>query len=94
MIFDKEEGWTGEKLSPQSGHLKRLAKKAQTKAQMEGAGPEKIKRESPMPLQELDANIIELKIGKRSEQTYKRQKCKGKSDGGVAVTTGQRHRAQ
>ena len=47
-----------------------------------------------MPLQELDANIIELKIGKRSEQTYKRQKCKGKSDGGVAVTTGQRHRAQ
>ena len=94
MILIRRKAGLRKKLSPQSGHLKRLARKAQTKAQMEGAGPEKIKRESPVPLQELDANIIELKIGKRSEQTYKRQKCKGKSDGGVAVTTGQRHRAQ
>ena len=87
MIFDTEEGWIGEKLGPQSGHWKRLVRKAQT--QMERASPEKIKRESLVPLQELDANIIELRTGKRSEKTYKRQKCEGKSDGGVAATTGQ-----
>ena len=68
IIFDKKEGWTGEKLGPQSEHWKRLARKAQTKAQIEGVGPEKIKRESPMPLQELDANIIELSIRKRRDR--------------------------
>lgn len=53
MIYDKEEGWTGEILGPQSKHWKRLARKAPTKAQKEEAGPVTSKRESPMPLQEL-----------------------------------------
>lgn len=46
VIFDKEEGWIGEKLGPRSGHWKRLARKVQNKAQKEEACPEKLKRQS------------------------------------------------
>lgn len=81
-------------MGPQSGHWKRLERKAQTKAQKEEASLEKIKKESPVALQELDTTISELRARKRSEQTYKRQKCKGKLDGGVATTVGQHRRAQ
>jgi len=46
MIFDKEEGWIGEKLGPQSRHWRRLVRKVQTKVQKEDAPPKKIKRQS------------------------------------------------
>lgn len=59
MMFDEEEGWTTEKLGPRNGYKKRLARKTQAKEQSEKVGPTKIKRESPIPLQELDANTLE-----------------------------------
>lgn len=68
-------------------------RKAPTKAQNVEAGPVTTKRKSPMPLKELDVNIIELRSRKMWEQSYKVQKCESESDGGVVASAGQYRRA-
>lgn len=68
-------------------------RKAPTKAQNVEADSVTTKRKSPMPLKELDANIIEPRSRKTWEQSYKVQKCESKLDGGVAAFAGQYRRA-
>lgn len=62
-----------------------MATEAHTKNEKENLGLLNIKRESPIPLQELDSNTLELKRSKKSEQTYKVQRKKNNTDGGVAA---------
>lgn len=74
MTFCKELGWVAEQLGPKSGLGKRLARKAHVKDQGLGPGPKNAKRESSMPVSELDANTLEHRTNEPTEKPYKIQK--------------------
>ena len=58
------------------------------------AGPTKLKREGPTPIDELETNIIDLKRRKGKTQVSKTPKGENISDGGEAVAARQHRRAQ
>lgn len=62
MTFNKDLGWIAETLGPKSGHCKRLARVAHSKEKGEEISPKNNKRESSVPIQELDVKEIEDKI--------------------------------
>lgn len=73
MSYSNELGWTAEVLGPKNGHWKHKARAAQKLGPKENTsqsepikeGVSKSKRESSIPLQELDLNILELKRSKK-----------------------------
>lgn len=88
-------------MGPTSGHWKCKARAIQNSGLKEKAslseikkkGTSKSKRESPVPLQELDLNIIELKCSKKGQCSTSRKEDIGNKDGGVAAAVMQHHRA-
>lgn len=89
-------------MGPKSGHWKRKARAAQNLGPKENAslgkikkeGESKTKRESPIPLQELDLNIIELKRSKKGQSSPTQREEVGNRDGGVVAAMMQRRQAQ
>nr|POE69700.1 hypothetical protein CFP56_45736 [Quercus suber] len=57
MSYDTSNGWTAEPLGPRSRHWKRLAREAKANLNFEGKSPTRLKKEGPIPLQELDTNV-------------------------------------
>ena len=64
-----------------------------TKATYEGMSQLKVKRKGPIPLQDLDPYICELKHKKGSKK-HNQNSDSGKMDGGVAVAAEQHRQAQ
>ena len=94
MCYDRESGWVTEKLGPSSGHWKRIERTGKTKEKVVEADPTKLKREGPTPIDELETNIIDLKLRKGKNQVSKTLKGENISDGGEAVAARQHCRAQ
>ena len=85
MSYDMVNGWTAEPLGPRSRHWKRIAREAKANSSPEEKNPTRLKREGPILLQELNANVNNQKRrkgGKQSNQTLDENTPK---DGGVAV---------
>ena len=85
MSYDMECGWTVEPLGPRSRHWKRLAHEAKTNTCPMEKSPTRLKRESPISLEDLDSedkNQKRRKGGKQSTQTGEEETPK---DGGEAV---------
>lgn len=102
LSYSNEVGWTAEVLGPKSGHWKRKARASQGVGPKENISPNVLvkaegslsKRESSIPLQELDQNLLELKKIKKGKSSIT-QGAKGSTrDGGEAATATQCRRAQ
>lgn len=87
MCFDEKEGWILESLGPTSRHWKRLAKEVHVKVARDGENPINGKREAPIPLQELDPNISDLKCRRGNKGNNQSQNGEEQKDGGLAVAT-------
>lgn len=61
MCFDEKKGRILESLGPTSRHWKRLAREVHAKAARDGGNTINGKHEGPIPLQELNPNICDLK---------------------------------
>lgn len=102
LSYSNEMGWTAEVLGPKSGHWKRKAREAQSIGPKENmsnsvvvkAEVSKTKRESSIPLQELDQNISELKRVKKGKSSNTQGEKGSNRDGGEAVIAMQHRRAQ
>nr|POF18321.1 hypothetical protein CFP56_47566 [Quercus suber] len=96
MSYDTVKGWTAEPLGPQSRHWKRLAREAKPNSRPEEKSPTGLKREGPIPLQELDSNVYNQKRRKGEKQSNQNQTLDEKipKDGGVAVAAVQHRRAK
>ena len=94
MSFDQNKGWTSEELGLRSRHWKRLARQTKETSPSKKVCPAGIKREGPVPLQELDLNILSLKKSKGKCKESKPLNEENKVDGGVVVVASQHRRAQ
>ena len=94
MSLDPSKGWITEELGPSSRHWKRLARKIKETSPSEKLGTIGVKREGPVPLQELDPNTLCTKKGK-GKGVEKNPLCEENNvDGGVAVVARQHRPAQ
>lgn len=102
MIYKEKVGWVAECLSPKSGHWKRMARENWPKDGIEQQSPSedkpivqyKLKRESPVPLKELELNLTEAKCSKGQREIKAAGKENTNTDGREAATTTQCRRAQ
>lgn len=102
MSYSAEVGWTAKSLDPKSVHWKRKAREnradiAQVQLsplELESLNPGNNKCESPTPLKELDLKTLEVKR-RKGNQTQKAQgKENSDTDGRMAASAMQCHRAQ
>ena len=89
MCFKPNKGWTSEELGPTSKHWKRLARTIKDISPSKNLVSVGVKREGPMPLQELDLNTLCAKKGKGKRVVCKPSNEEIKVDGGVAVAAKQ-----
>ena len=89
MSYDEKKGWTIEILGPTSRHWKRLAREVKTRVAHEGKSPTIAKQEGPIPLQELDPNICDLKHKKGRKELNQTLDGEKQMDGDVAVVAKQ-----
>lgn len=68
MCFDQEKGCVTEPLGPKSRHWKHLARKINNLSPTRKDSPSKIKCTGPVPLQELDLNMLNTKCRKGTLQ--------------------------
>ena len=94
MSYVEEKGWIAEPLGPSSKHWKRLAREVKAKPDSKGKSPIKAKRKGPTSLQNLDANIKDLKRRKCKKVDMHKTVEKSNMVGEVAVATVQHRRAQ
>ena len=94
MSFNKEKGWVAETLGPTSGHWKRLARQNNKPSPAKRDSPEKLKRGGPVPLQELDPNVLNTKRKKGKNQTEEKIDEDKQKVGGEAVAAVQHRRVQ
>ena len=76
-----------EELGPRSRHWKRLARQTKETSPGKKVGTVGIKREGPMPLQELDPNIQSFKKSKGKDKESKPSNEENKADGGGCGAT-------
>lgn len=94
MSYSNEMGWTAKVLGPKSGHWKRKAREALSSSPkvntsqnvIAKAEVSKSKRESSIPLQELDQNISVLKRVKKGKSSNTQGEKGSIKDGGEAAT--------
>lgn len=94
MSYEAKVGWTAEPIGPNSKHWKRLARDSKGKSISDGPGLASKKRKGPIPLQELDPNIADLKKRKGSAQKRGEWKDQAAMVGGEAEAAAQPRRAQ
>ena len=102
MTYKNDVGWVAECLGPKSGHWKRMAREVRPKDFNEQQSPSgvkpiiknKVKRESPVPVQELERNITEIKRNRGCKEGRAIGKEITNTDGGEATTATQCRRAQ
>ena len=94
MSFEPNKGWTSEELGPTSRHWKRLARTIKGISPIKNLVSAGVKREGPVPLQELDPNMLCAKKGKGKRVDCKPSNEENKVDGGVVVVARQHRRAQ
>nr|POE80521.1 hypothetical protein CFP56_04879 [Quercus suber]POE92670.1 hypothetical protein CFP56_55825 [Quercus suber] len=85
MSFVEKKGWTLEPLGPTSKYWKRMAREVKAKADYEAISPLKAKHEGPIPLQDLDPNICNLKRKKGSRKHNQTLDSDKQTDGSVVV---------
>ena len=85
MSYDMECGWTAEPLGPRSKHWKRLAREAKTNTCPTEKSPTRLKRESPISLEDLDSEDKSQKRRKGGKQSTHIGEEETPKDGGVAV---------
>ena len=94
MSLDPSKGWISEELGPSSRHWNRLARKIKDTCPSEKLGPASVKREGPVPIQDLDPNTPCAKRGK-GKGAGKKPLCEeNEADGGEAVAARQHRQAQ
>ena len=94
MSLDPSKGWILEELGPSSRHWKRLARKIKDTCPSEKLGPASVKREGPVPIQDLDPNTPCAKRGK-GKGAGKKPLCEeNEAGGGEAVAARQHRQAQ
>ena len=102
MTYKNDVGWVAECLGPKNGHWKRMAREVRPKDFNEQQSPSgvkpiiknKVKRESLVPVQELERNITEIKRNRGCKEGRAIGKEITNTDGGEATTATQCHRAQ
>lgn len=102
ILYKEEVGWVAECLGPTSGHYKQKAREVQPKNLKEQPSPSEVKpiiqsqvkHESPVPLQQLESNVIEVKCNKGCKESRALGKENTTMDGGVATTAMQCRQAQ
>ena len=102
MTYKNDVGWVAECLGPKSGHWKRMAREVRPKDVNEQQSPSvvkpiiksKVKRESPVPVQELERNITEIKRNKGCKEGKAIGKGNINTDGREAAIATQCRRAQ
>lgn len=85
MCFEANVGWSSEALGPRSRHWKRLARIVKEKSPSEKLASIDVKREGPVPLQELDPNTLYAKKGKGKRVDNNTSAKENNADGGVAM---------
>lgn len=89
MCFEANVGWSSEALGPGSRHWKRLARIVKEKSPSEKLASIGVKREGPVPLQELDPNTLYAKKGKGKRVDNNTSAKENNADGGVAMAVRQ-----
>ena len=102
ICYKEDVGWVAECLGPMSGHQKQKAREIQPKKLDEQPSPNevkpiiqnKVKRESSVPLKELELNITKAKRKKGCKGSKVSGKENTTMDGRVAATATQPRRGQ